>query len=266
MARFTNKVVIVTGAGSGIGKATARHFLTEGASVVFNDIHKDLLETAAQGFDPGKVLLHDGDVSDADYIQRLIDDTVARFGAIDVLVNNAGIELLGPIMRISNEDFNRVIAVNLNSVFYATRAAFPHLLKSKGSVINVSGTSGLGGDTFASPYNASKGGVSNLTRSLALELGSQGVRVNAVNPVLIADTEMSQYALGNARIKERFMDRIPLSRSGELREVTDAIAFLASEEASYINGVNLPIDGGMGASSGTPNGASASALAELGFS
>jgi meso-butanediol dehydrogenase/(S,S)-butanediol dehydrogenase/diacetyl reductase len=264
MARFTNKVVIVTGASSGIGMATARYFLTEGASVVFNGRRRDRLETAAHGFDPGKVLLHDGDVSDADYIQRLIDDTVARFGAIDVLVNNAGIEILGPVTHISNEDFNRVISVNLNSVFYAIRAALPHLLKSRGSVINVSSTSGLGGDTYASAYNASKGGVSNLTRSLALELGRQGVRVNAVNPVLISDTEMSQYALNNARLREMFLDRIPLGRSGELREVVGAIAFLASEEASFINGVNLPIDGGMSASSGTPSGTSA-LLTEFGL-
>jgi meso-butanediol dehydrogenase/(S,S)-butanediol dehydrogenase/diacetyl reductase len=263
MARFTDKVVIVTGAGSGIGMATARYFLTEGASVVFNGRRRGRLETAAQGFDPEKVLLHDGDVSDADYIQRLIDGTVARFGAIDVLVNNAGIEVLGPMTHISIEDFNRVISTNLNGVFYAIRAALPHLVKSRGSVINVSSTSGLRGDTFASPYNASKGGVSNLTRSLALELGMQGVRVNAVNPVLISDTDMSRYALGNAHLREKFMDRIPLGRSGELREVAGVIAFLASEEASFINGVNLPIDGGMSASSGTPNGASA--LAELGL-
>jgi meso-butanediol dehydrogenase / (S,S)-butanediol dehydrogenase / diacetyl reductase len=157
MRRFDSKVVIVTGAASGIGAATAKRFLDDGASVVLNDIRRDKLVETSLRFDPGRVLIHNGDVSDRQYLQAMVDETISRFDRIDVLVNNAGIEILGPILETPIEGWHKIMQTNVDSVYFAVRAALPHLLKSKGSIINVSSTSGLGGDWYNSAYNASKG-------------------------------------------------------------------------------------------------------------
>ncbi len=190
MERFEGKVVIVTGAGSGIGAATAKRFLAEGASVVLNGRRKEKLAETATGVDPQRVLLHDGDVSDEAYIQQMVEATVAEFGCIDVLVNNAGIAAFGPILNSTTDQWRKMMSIDVDGVYFAIRAALPHLLKTGGSIVNVSSVSGLGGDWGGSIYNAAKGAVTNLTRALALELGSQGVRVNAVNPSLTL-TEIS---------------------------------------------------------------------------
>lgn len=252
MNRFDGKVVIVTGAGSGIGAATAKRFLSEGASVVLNGRRKEKLEETADGFDSQRILLHDGDVSDETYVQRLVEDTVAKFGRIDVLVNNAGVAAFGPILNSTTEQWRRVMSIDVDGVYFATRTALPHLLKTRGSIVNVSSVSGLGGDWGGSIYNAAKGAVTNLTRALALELGSQGVRVNAVNPSLTS-TEMTAEFETNEPLIAKFKDRLPIGRGAKPEEVASVIAFLASEDAIFINGVNLPVDGGITASNGQPN-------------
>ncbi len=244
--------MIVTGAGSGIGAATAKRFLDEDALVVLNGRKRGKLEKTAAGLDASRFLLHDGDIADEKYAQSLADATMARFGRIDVLVNNAAVFTGGPLSKTTTEVWRNVMQINVDGVFYVTRTALPHLLASKGSIVNVSSVSGLGGDWNVSAYNASKGAVSNLTRSLALELGVQGVRVNAVNPSLTA-TEMAEGAIQNPVAMQKFKERCPLGRPAQPEEVAAVIAFLASDDASFVNGVNLPVDGGVTASNGQPN-------------
>lgn len=252
MTRFVGKVVIVTGAGSGIGAATARRFLSEGASVVLNGRRREMLVATADGYASANVLVHNGDVSDNHYVQTLVDATASRYGRIDVLVNNAGISSFGPILSHPVEDWHQVLRVNLDGVYLATRAALPYLLETRGSIVNVSSVSGLGGDWYTSSYSAAKGAVSNLTRALALELGMQGVRVNAVAPSLTL-TEMTATLAQSQPLIDMFMERIPLGRVARPEEIASVIAFLASEDAAFVNGVNLPVDGGVTASNGQPN-------------
>jgi meso-butanediol dehydrogenase/(S,S)-butanediol dehydrogenase/diacetyl reductase len=252
MNRFQDKVVVVTGAGSGIGAGTARRFLKEGAFVVVNGRREHKLRETVAGFDAAKSLVHPGDVSDESYIKRLVADTVAKFGKLDVFVNNAATAIFGPFDKTTTEDWRKVLATDIDSVYFGAREALPHLLKTKGSLINVSSVSGLGGDWGMSSYNAAKGAVTNFTRSLALEYGSRGVRVNAVAPSFTS-TEATSELAKNGAVMAAFRERLPIGRAATPDEVAGVIAFLASEDAIFINGVNLPIDGGLHASNGQPN-------------
>jgi meso-butanediol dehydrogenase/(S,S)-butanediol dehydrogenase/diacetyl reductase len=250
-ARFEGKVVIVTGAGSGIGAATARRFGQDGASVVLVGRRREKLEEVAATMLADRSLVHVADVSLQDDAEALAQATLQRFGRIDVLVNNAGVATSGPFLETSVEEWRRIMATDLDGVFFCTRAVLPELLKTKGNIVNTSSVSGLGGDWNMSVYNTAKGAVTNMTRSLALELGGQGVRVNAVNPALTM-TEMTADMKDDQELMARFADRIPLGRGAEPEEVADVIAFLASHDARFVNGVNLPVDGGLSASNGQP--------------
>jgi meso-butanediol dehydrogenase/(S,S)-butanediol dehydrogenase/diacetyl reductase len=252
MNRFAGKVVIVTGAGTGIGAATARRFLAEGASVVLNGRREHKLAETVKDTDPARVLLHPGDISDEAYVKQLVADTVARFGQLDVLVNNAGMAIFGPFAELSTEHWRRQIAVDLDAVYFGCREALPHLLASHGSIINVSSASGLGGDWGGSGYNAAKGAVTNLTRSLALEYAARHVRVNAVAPSLTSTDATIEFEK-NETVMSAFHARLPAGRHAAPEEIAAVIAFLASEDASFVNGVIIPVDGGLAASNGQPN-------------
>ncbi|GGD82398.1 SDR family NAD(P)-dependent oxidoreductase [Caballeronia grimmiae] len=249
--RFTSKVVIVTGAGSGIGEGAARRFAAEGANVVLAGRTQEKLERVARDLDAARTLVHVCDVSRYDDAEQLIEASVARFGRIDVLVNNAGVAPTGRIDEASLENWRAIMSTDLDGVFYCSRAAIRHLIAAKGAIVNVSSVSGLGGDWGMSFYNAAKGAVTNFTRALAMDHGRDGVRVNAVCPSLTA-SDLTQDMLDDEPLMAKFRERIPLGRAAQPDDIAAVIAFLASDDARFVTGVNLPVDGGLSASNGQP--------------
>jgi meso-butanediol dehydrogenase/(S,S)-butanediol dehydrogenase/diacetyl reductase len=251
MNRFKDKTVIVTGAASGIGLAAARRFLDEGARVVMLDIDEAKLKKAAAGLPQDRVLLQAGDTADKETAAVAVKAAVDHFGGLHVLINNAGVATEGDIMQTSEEDFARVMAVNVAGYFHMAKAAMPELVKVRGSIIMTSSVSGLGGDWNTFAYNTSKGAVSNMVRAMALDAGKDGVRVNAVNPSF-TKTGMTEDMMADPELVAKFKERMPLGAPEDPEGVAAAMAFLASDDARLITGVNLPVDAGLRASNGQP--------------
>ncbi|EMQ4276287.1 TPA: SDR family NAD(P)-dependent oxidoreductase [Vibrio alginolyticus] len=249
MRGLKNKVALVTGSANGIGLAIAKRLYEEGANVALADWNEEQLANAVEGFDKQRVSAHSIDVSDPDKVAALISDVVTRFGKLDILVNNAGVHVPGSVIEGSVEDWKKISSVNIDGVVYCAKFALPELLKTKGCMVNTASVSGLGGDWGAAFYCASKGAVVNLTRAMALDHGADGVRINAVCPSLVKTNMTNGW---QQDIRDKFNERIALGRAAEPEEIASVVTFLASDDASFINGVNLPVDGGATASDGQP--------------
>jgi meso-butanediol dehydrogenase/(S,S)-butanediol dehydrogenase/diacetyl reductase len=251
MRRFVGKTVIVTGAGSGIGRGIAERFAAEGANVVLAGRTRANLERVAATLDAARTFVQPCDVARYEEVQSLVDAALQRFGGLDVMVNNAGVAPEGEATELSLDDWQQALQVDLSGVFHGCKAALPHLLARRGCIVNTASVSGLGADWALTAYNAAKGGVVNLTRALALDYGGRGVRVNAVCPSLTR-TAMTEEMFEDAALMARFMERLPLGRAAEPADIAGVVAFLASDDARFVNGVNLPVDGGLTASNGQP--------------
>ncbi|MDR6147147.1 meso-butanediol dehydrogenase/(S,S)-butanediol dehydrogenase/diacetyl reductase [Sphingomonas sp. SORGH_AS870] len=251
MARFDGKIVIVTGAASGIGEGAARRFAQEGATLVLGDTDQDGLATLAEVLAPATVATRPTDVSRMADCEALVALAIERFGRVDILVSNAGIDHLGKLDEGDFSAFTKVIETDLYGVVQMARAAIAPLRAAKGCIINMSSVSGLGGDWNHSFYCAAKGAVTNFTRALAMDEAANGVRVNAVNPSLTY-TALTEGMKEQPELIAKFEARIPMGRGAEPDDIAGAIAFLASEDARFITGINLPVDGGLSASNGQP--------------
>ena len=250
--RFTNKTALITGGASGIGAATARLFVKEGAQVLVADLDEPGMERLELELGSALAFVRT-DVSNYDEVEAAVSATVARFGSLDIVFNNAGIAAYGYATDLDQETWHKVISVNLHAIFYSAKASIPHLRKSGGgAIINTASISGLRGDYLFGPYSAAKAGLINYTRSLAIDHARENIRVNCICPGLI-DTPLASGVLQNPEIFEDYNRRVPMGRVGKPEEIASAVAFLASEAASYITGTALVVDGGITAHTGQPN-------------
>lgn len=237
------KVALVTGAARGIGLATTDLFLERGWQVAMVDLDGDEL-TAAAGQLQG-VLPIIADISNPAEVDRMRDETLARFGRIDALVNNAGVALFSPARDTAFDQWRQVMAVNLDGVFLCTQALTPALAETKGAIVNIASISGLRASTLRVAYGTSKAAVIHLTKQFAAELGELGIRVNCIAPGPVR-TKLAM-AVHAPEIIAAYYDAIPLNRYGEAREIAEGIVFLCSDNASFITGQTLAVDGGFDA-------------------
>lgn len=255
MSRFAGKVAIVTGGANGIGAAVAARLAADGAKVMIADIQEP-----ASTSDSITFIQTDG--TSARQVAALVDATVAKWGRIDILVNNAGLGALSETPEMEEELWDKVFAINTKAIYLFCKYAIPVMRAQGGAIVNVASISGLGGDYGMGVYNASKGAVINYTRSLALDCARDGIRVNALCPGLI-ETAMTALTVARPADREAWLGPIPLARMGKPEEMAGVIAFLASDDASYMTGSIVTADGGITCHTGQPNVPARRKLREL---
>lgn len=249
MKRLENKVAIITGAAGGMGKADAILFAQEGAKLVITDIQEDKIKAVAQEIvdNGGEAIGLTHNVTSEEDWKRVVDEAVATFGKVDILVNNAGISSATPFLETDVELWNKVMNINLTSVFLGQKEVIPHMIKQGGgSIVNISSIAGLTGGSGTGPYTASKGAVRMLTKATAVDYAKHNIRANSVHPGFII-TPMTTELMNDENMKGWFLSMTPLPRLGEAEDIAKGVLFLASDESSYITGIELPIDGGYAA-------------------
>ncbi len=242
---FNNRKALVTGAGRGIGKGIADELARQGVHVICVSQNPASCGAAADAIkaNGGSAEAHAVDVADGDAVQALADQLIKDHGVIDILVNNAGITRDMLVMRMKNEEWDAVIRTNLNSCFYWSRALMPTMARNRwGRVINISSVIGLMGNAGQANYAAAKAGIFGLTMSLAREFAKRSITVNAVAPGFIR-TDMTEVI--NEEVTKQILQQIPLKRLGEVADIANMVAYLASEESGYITGQTFTVDGGM---------------------
>jgi len=246
--RLQGKIAVITGAGTGIGKTTALRFAKEGAKVVVTDINlENVKKTAAEiQQSGGEALVLHHDVSNEDSWKQVVESSISTFGQIDILFNNAGIYFIKPLAETTLDDFNRMMSINVTSVFLGMKHVMPLMAKKgSGSVINASSIAGIKGAAGHVAYGASKGAVRIMTKDAAVEYAQANVRVNSIHPAYI-NTAMGAYAVDTAKLPESELAQImaPLGRFGTVEEVANLVVFLASDESSFSTGAEFILDGG----------------------
>jgi meso-butanediol dehydrogenase/(S,S)-butanediol dehydrogenase/diacetyl reductase len=251
--RFAEKVVVVTGGASGIGLASARRFHVEGAAVVIADINDAVGEAAARELGGNRCLFHHTDVAAWDEVEALMRRAEGAFGGLDVVVNNAGVGSFAATPELGVDEWRRVIDIDLNGVFHGCKAAIPMMRRrGGGAIVNTASISGLAGDYSFAAYNAAKAAVVNYTRAAAIDHAREGIRINAVCPGPV-DTPLIAGVNTIPGLREIWEESVPIGRFAKPEEIAAVIAFLASDEASYIVGAAIAVDGGLTAHTGQPN-------------
>jgi 3-oxoacyl-[acyl-carrier protein] reductase len=241
--KFIEKVVLITGGAQGIGKATAKKFLQEGANVVICDYDESAGKTALKDLNDEKLDFFKVNVTESSQIDEMVQAIIEKHGRIDILINNAGITLDGFLTKMHESDWERVISINLTGVFKCTKAVAPIMLQQgSGVILNASSVVGIYGNIGQTNYAATKAGVIGLTKSWAKEFGPKGIRVNAVAPGFI---ETGMTAAVPDKVLNLMKEKTPLKKLGKPEDIAAAYLFLASEDANYINGTVLSVDGGL---------------------
>src|SRR5262245_16905138 len=244
---FENRTALVTGAARGIGRATAEQFLAAGANVALLDRDRVALETVVAEYRDGRALALDVDVSSPEAVANAVEKTVQTFGSLDILVNNAAVHFARAVDQYSLQEIDLLLGINLKGAVFAVRSALPALRRAKGSIVTVSSMTGLVGQSHGSVYAATKGALISMTKALALELGSDGIRVNCVCPAGVDTALMRNWAAttGDPDGVLRGQAAMHLTnRMAEPEEIAAAILFLASPAASFITGIALPVEAG----------------------